>query len=117
MLKGIKWEDVYQSWKSESWRFYEWLSSPMPFETIFVEYNIEGYIYGYDWLENTEAMKRKSLIEKNPTDFLYFTKPTNKGTIQTAGMLVEAQDEEEIAAIWIAATAKELCEYYYENRN
>ena len=117
MLKGIKWEDVYQSWKSESWRFYEWLSSPMPFETIFVEYNIEGYIYGYDWLENTEAMKRKSLIEKNPTDFLYFTKPTNKGTIQTAGMLVEAQDEEEIAAIWFAATAKELCEYYYENRN
>jgi adenine-specific DNA methylase len=38
---------------------------------------------------------------------------SNKGTIQTAEMLIDAKNEEELAAIWIAATAKEL----YERRN
>ena len=55
--------------------------------------------------------RRKELIEKNPISFLLFTKPTNRGTIQTAQMLIEAQNEEELAAVWIAATAKELSEY------
>jgi hypothetical protein len=42
---------------------------------------------------------------------LYFTKSINKGTIHTAEMLVEARSEEELAAVWIAATAKELYNY------
>jgi hypothetical protein len=58
-----------------------------------------------------QKLRKEQLIEKNPTQFLYFTKPTNKGTIQTAEMLMEARNEEELAAIWIAATAKELSEY------
>lgn len=49
-----------------------------------------------------------SLIEQDPIGFLYFSHPSNKGTIQTAEMLVDAQNEEEQAAIWIAAAAKEL---------
>ena len=40
--------------------------------------------------------------------FLYLTKPSNKGTSHTAQMLEEAADPEERAAIWIAATAFEL---------
>ncbi len=87
------------------------LTEPVSAETVFVEYKQDGYIYGNDWLEVTEARERKQLIEKNPTQFLYFTKPTNKGTIQTAEMLMKARNEEERAAIWIAATAKELSEY------
>ena len=76
-----------------------------------VKYERDGqYIYGYDWLEDAEAQARKHLIEQDPTEFLYFTSPTNKGTTQTAEMLVEAQNEEELAAIWIAATARELSE-------
>lgn len=66
-------------------------------------------------MENTEAAQRKKMIQTNVTEFLYFTKPTNKGTIQTIEMLSEAIDEEERAAIWIAATAFELQNKRYEN--
>lgn len=83
--------------------------------SVFIEYKQDSYFYGFDWLQNEEAQKRQELIEKNPIQFLYFTKFTNKGTIQTAEMLMEAQNEEEIAAIWIAATAKELSEYSGRN--
>lgn len=111
MIEQIKWKDVYESWKLEGYSFSASPFSPVCAETVFVEYDQGGYIDGYDWLEDSEAQERKLLIEKNPVEFLYFTQPTNKGTIQTAGMLVEAQSEEEIAATWVAATAKELLEY------
>ena len=111
MFEQMKWENVYNLWRMCGYHFPRVLTEPVSAETVFVEYKQDGYIYGYDWLEATEAQKVKQLIEKNPTQFLYFTKPTNKGTIQTAEMLVEARNEEELAAIWIAATAKELSEY------
>lgn len=98
-------------WRMCGYHFPKALTEPVSAETVFVEYKQDGYIYGYDWLEVTEARERKQLIEKNPTQFLYFTKPTNKGTIQTAEMLMKVRNEEERAAIWIAATAKELSEY------
>ena len=107
----MKWENVYELWRMCGYYFPKVLTEPVSAETVFVEYKQDGYIYGYDWLEVTEARERKQLIEKNPTQFLYFTKPTNKGTIQTAEMLMKARNEEERAAIWIAATAKELSEY------
>ena len=108
MFEQMKWENVYELWRMCGYHFPKVLTEPVSAETVFVEYKQDDYIYGYDWLEVTEAQKRKQLIEKNPTQFLYFTKPTNKGTIQTAEMLMEARNEEELAAIWIAATAKEL---------
>lgn len=98
-------------WRMCGYHFPKALTEPVSAETVFVEYKQDGYIYGNDWLEVTEARERKQLIEKNPTQFLYFTKPTNKGTIQTAEMLMKVRNEEERAAIWIAATAKELSEY------
>lgn len=55
------------------------------------------------------------MIQTNIAEFLYFTKPTSKGTIQTIKMLSEAIDEEERAAVWIAATAFELQNKHYEN--
>lgn len=111
MFKQMEWEKVYKLWKRGCYQFSNALTQPVSVETVFVEYKRDGYIYGYDWLLNEEAQERKQLIKTNPTEFLYFTKPTNKGTIQTAQMLAEAQNEEEIAAVWIAATAKELSEY------
>lgn len=111
MFEQMKWENVYELWRMCGYHFPKALTGPVSAETVFVEYKQDGYIYGYDWLEVTEARERKQLIEKNPTQFLYFTKPTNKGTIQTAEMLMKARNEEERAAIWIAATAKELSEY------
>ena len=111
MLEKMKWESVYELWKRGCYDFPKVLTEPVSAETVFVEYKQEGYIYGYDWLETTEAQERKQLIEKHPTEFLYFTKLTNKGTIQTAEMLMDAHNEEELAAVWIAATSKELYDY------
>lgn len=111
MFEQMKWENVYELWRMCGYHFPKVLTEPVSAEMVFVEYKQDGYIYGYDWLEVTEAQERKQLIEKNPTQFLLFTRPTNKGTIQTAEMLMEARNEEELAAIWIAATAKELSEY------
>ena len=111
MFEEMKWEDAYRLWNDGRYDFPEILSDPAAAEPIFVEYEADGYFYGFDWLQNSMVQERKLLIRKKPLEFLYFTKPSNKGTIQTAGMLTEAQSDEERAAVWIAATAKELSEY------
>lgn len=110
MFEKMTWEDTYKLWHYGCYCFPEILSAPVTAEPVSVEYNGDVYIYGYDWLQNDMAQERKSLIQKSPSEFLYFTKPSNKGTIQTAEMLAEAQSDEERAAVWIAATAKELSE-------
>ncbi len=115
MFEQMKWEEVYQLWKHGAYYFPQSLTAPLLVEKVTVEYRSSGYFYGYDWLENTEAAQRKKMIQTNVTEFLYFTKPTNKGTIQTIEMLSEAIDEEERAAIWIAATSFELQNKHYEN--
>ena len=99
MFEQMKWENVYELWQRGRYHFPKVLTDPVSTETVFVEYKQDGYIYGYDWLETEEAQERKKLIKKNPVEFLYFTKPTNQGTIQTAEMLIEARNEEELAAI------------------
>lgn len=115
MFEEMKWEDAYRLWNDGRYDFPEILSDPAAAEPIFVEYEADGYFYGFDWLQNSMVQERKLLIQKKPLEFLYFTKPSNKGTIQTAGMLMEAQSDEERAAVWIAATAKELSECGGEN--
>ena len=115
MFEQMKWEEVHQLWEHGTYYFPQTLTSPLPVEKVFVEYKGSGYFYGYDWLENTEAEQRKKMIQTNVAEFLYFTKPTNKGTIQTIEMLTEAIDEEERAAIWIAATAFELQDKHCKN--
>ena len=115
MFEQMKWEEAYSLWRYGSYNFREILSEVVTATPVFVEFNRDGYIYGFDWLPNREAQQRRELIEKNPTEFLYCTEPTHKGTIQTAEMLVKAQSEEELAAIWIAATAKELDDGRYGN--
>ena len=116
MNERLEWEDAYRLWKDGCYEFPEILQAPVDAETVFVKYDVDGcYLYGYDWLQNDMAQERKRLIQKGPVGFVLFTKPTNNGTIQTAEMLVEAQSDEERAAIWIAATAKELSRYRFEN--
>ena len=115
MVEQMKWEEVYQLWKHGACYFPQDLTSPLAVEKVSVEYKGSGYFYGYDWLENTEAEQRKKMIQTDPVEFLYFTKPTNKGTIRTLEMLSEAIDEEKRAAIWIAATAFELKNEHYKN--
>lgn len=109
----INWEDAYAIWKKGLLFLPKTVSSPVPVETVFVQYEQNGEsFFGYDWLENTAAESRKRLIADQPSEFLFFTQPTCKGTIHTAEMLAEARNEEELAAVWIAATAKELSTYH-----
>lgn len=110
MLEKMKWDTAYELWKRGSYYLPNILNEPLSAETIFTEYNQDGYFYGYDWLENTTVQERRQLIENDLAGFFLFTDATNKGTIHTAEMLIEAQNEEELAAIWIAATGKELSE-------
>ena len=110
MSNRMKWEDAYKLWQIGSLYLPASFSAPMAPGVVAVDYDREGYIYGYDWLRSDNAQKRKGLISKDPIEFMYFTKPTNKGTITTLQMLAEAEDEEERAAVWIAATAFDLAE-------
>ncbi len=111
MLEQMKWQEARKLWDLGQYSFPRSLSAPVSADTVQIECNPGSRIFGYDWLENTEAEKRKKLIEKNPLEFLYFTKPSNKGTILTARLLAECETEEERAALWIAANARELSEY------
>lgn len=115
MFDQMEWAEVYKLWERNAYYFPQSLTSPLEVERVFVEYKRDGIFYGHDWLENTEAEQRKKTIQTNVSEFLYWTKPTNKGTIQTARMLSDAVSEEERAAIWIGATAFELMNMYYRN--
>lgn len=60
MFEQMKWEDVYELWRMCGYHFPKVLTEPVSAETVFVEYKQDGcYIYGYDWLEVTEAQERK----------------------------------------------------------
>lgn len=111
MIEQIAWEDIYTVWRYQSENFPENPSAPIKAEPIFVKNKEDNYIYGFDWVDNKEAKDRKHLISQDPVAFLALAKQTGKGIIQTAEMLLEARNDEERAAIWIAATAKELVKY------
>lgn len=114
MFEQIEWKEVYKLWNYGCYRSPEILKTPVTVERVFINYgNDDDYFYGFDWLTNDDAQETKKQIRQSPVAFLYHTRPTNKGTIQTAEMLASAQNEEELAAIWIAANAKELSQPGY----
>ena len=113
MLKQsqINWDEIYKHWSLYASSGPAILNTPINLTEIHVNFTkADSVFYGYDWLSHDEYFSRKNLIEKNLPEFLYFTKPTNKGTIHTLRMLMEANDDEERAAIWIYAFAKEMSE-------
>ena len=115
MFEQMKWVEIYKLWERNAHYFPQSLMAPLEVERVFVEYKQDEIFYGHDWLENIEADQRKKTIQTNVFDFLYRTKPTSKGTIQTVRMLSEALNNEERAAIWIAATTFELMNMHYRN--
>ncbi len=115
-MDSLTWEQVYSHWKYNCYFESSILQNPVIPREIHVEYNRPDEIfYGYDWISNKEHERRKEIISANPIQFLYFTEPTNKGTIHTLRMLVDAKDDEERAAVWICAFAKEVMENHTGN--
>ncbi len=105
----LSWEEIYQSWNLHHYSEQTVLNSPIVLKELFVDYKREnGIFYGYDWLTKDEYNSRKDTIQNNLSEFLYFTKPTNKGTLHTLNMLINSTSDEERAAIWIYAFTKEL---------
>lgn len=114
MTEQIKWAQVYEIWENINYESYELsdiLKAPLNFKTLYAE-NVRMSTldpYEYIWLSNKDALSSCRKITDNPTQKFYFEHPY-KGTAHTAKMLIEAKDEEEAAAVWIAATAVELLE-------
>lgn len=52
MFEKMKWEDAYRLWNDGRYDFPEILSAPATVEPILVEYEEDGYFYGFDWLQN-----------------------------------------------------------------
>ena len=113
MPEYIEWNDVYKLWSMRNGISAVVLADPVEQQIIHVPYDKDdGHcFYGYDWLPKDLVVSQTDLIQNSPTQFLYFTRPSNKGTIQTAEMLATAADAEEQAAIWIAATTFELRDF------
>ena len=107
-LVDVTWENLYECWKYNIWKAPSILEKPIVFDEVNIDYNKDGFIYGYDWLTQVQLQNRKNVIENDITQFLYFTETSNKGTIHTLQMLTEAETDEEIAAIWMYAIAFEL---------
>jgi len=107
------WEEIYKQWELYSHYGPSVLTAPIEPVEVHIDFNPEnGVFYGYDWLSSDEFKSRINLIERNLTQFLYFTKHTNKGTIHTLNMLVNSENDEERAAIWIYSFAKEVSEKF-----
>ncbi len=91
-LQKVSWEEIHKYWELYSLSGPSILNSPIVPVEVSVDYNVNGqYVYGYDWLTHAEFSSRKRLIEKDVIQFLYFTKPTNKGTIHTLRMVIRSR--------------------------
>lgn len=105
-MERLTWKQIYELWKMEELFTRGVASDLLDYETIKVDCKPGYYIYRYAWAEKTDIPN----IKLDPTFELSLTGLLNKGNLHTIEMLLTAQDEEEIAAVWIAATAKELCD-------
>lgn len=103
--KTIDWQDLYDYWKRYS-RYLPELQFPLQGKRIEINERIFGSVYHYNWLnkskEEQEIEEDKRLITSTWID------PGNqwsRGTIHTAGLLMECETAEEMAAIWLCAFA------------
>lgn len=109
----VSWKEIYNYWHLYSMHSPSNLNLPVSPTEMHVDFSgHNGSFYGYDWLTHTEYDSRKATIENDITQFLYFTKPTNKGTMHTLNMLINSASDEERAAIWIYAFSKEISDHH-----
>lgn len=117
MIEEIKWQDLYDFWKTIAYNIAPELLTPISLNHIEFKYEeTEVHIYGYDWVHKDNYENRINHVTKNSFSFLYFGGTLNKGTLQTAEYLVEAKDDNElVAAIWIYCFVKDILNYLPEN--
>ncbi|MCH3971743.1 MAG: hypothetical protein LKE53_03065 [Oscillospiraceae bacterium] len=105
----VSWEKVYECWKVQAAGGPAVLNAPVSLAELHVPFEEENSIfYGYDWLSREEYFRRKETMQKDMPAFLHDTKATNQGTVYTLQMLLDTKDDEERAAVWIYAFAKDV---------
>lgn len=112
--KALSWEEVYKAWEVYSHRYCS-VNLPLEIKPEFTPCRFpDSYMWGYDWIENqsyTERVDRFKIAVNDPYSNIFT--PLNKGTLHTLQMLVDSQDEEERAAIWIYAFCHDLTQNAY----
>lgn len=111
MIKDIKytWEDIYENWNYIS------LHNPVIKQKLLVN-RVEinqwrqerEYFYGLDWIANEHFAERTQYISDHTIEFMLSGECLNKGTLATLEYLVNAEDEETRAAIWIYAFIRDV---------
>ena len=106
-----EWEDAYRMWKAIDSPYLRGISKPITPECVPVISRIdEKRIQTLDWIDNETLKHRKESFKTIPYEVvMYFNEIAPKGVLLTAAMLMYAQSEEEVAAIWIAGICKNIC--------
>jgi hypothetical protein len=108
-IEEIKWENIWDNWINYTEIYEPKLRNPIEIKRIYVNYKKEGYFQGYDWINKNDFQERVKYVKERPIEFLYFGESLNKGTLHTLELLDQAKDnQEERAAIWIAAFTKDI---------
>lgn len=110
------WQEIYDEWKM--------ISNYIPTvnERLFVNkvkinhWNREGeYFHGLDWILNEDFDKRIDYVANRTDSFVMFGDCLNKGTLTTLEYLINTQDRETRAAIWIYAFIRDATERIVKN--
>lgn len=106
-----EWENAYRMWKAIDSPYLRGISKPITPECVPVISRIdEKRIQTLDWIDNETLKHRKESFKTIPYEVvMYFNEIAPKGVLLTAAMLMYAQSEEEVAAIWIAGICKNIC--------
>lgn len=114
--RTLNWSELYGEWRS----YWESLGEPSPVVAIldlpFVWHQPHPPTF-VDWWPTVDVPENRRILEEWSTTrgqgtYILGETPwpwtSTKGTLHTAGMLLAAEDAEEVAAVWLAAALWDL---------
>lgn len=101
--QSFTWKDIYAYCRLYALQQSKSLKHPPNVLFVPVPQQTRYEFYGLDWIEKEHYDERIELVTKRTAEFFVGGTVLNKGTLHTLKMLSSAQDEEELAAIWIYA--------------
>lgn len=110
------WEEIYKEWNYISYHI-PTVNKKLHVNKFKVnKWERENeYFYGLDWILNENFESRINYATEQPIMFMMYGEHLNKGTLTTLQYLVDAEDKETRAAIWIYAFVRDVMEYQLEN--
>lgn len=118
MIKDVKytWEEIYKEWNYISY-YIPTINEKLYVNKIKVNQweREDTYFYGLDWILNENFEGRINYVTDQPIMFMMYGDHLNKRTLTTLRYLIDAEDKETRAAIWIYAFIRDVREYQLEN--